>query len=312
MKLLGEYQNGNYSVKIYDDGTKIRENDFNFFEPEYPESMDMKITNACDMMCPFCHEASVPNGEYGDILNLPFLDTLLPYTELAIGGGNPLSHPDLISFLHSLKKRKLIANMTVNQAHFLKNIPLLLELAEQELIYGLGISYISGTSADQTLKLVSEVARFPNAVFHVINGVVTVDELEHLSSVNSKVLILGYKEFRRGVDNYNACGEAIKRNQRELYYALPLIVRDRWFDVVSFDNLAVKQLDVKRLVSPSAWKEQYMGDDGSFTMYVDAVNREYAVCSVAEERYPLLDDIKKMFQTVRGDAENALFKSVDK
>ena len=64
MKLLGEYQNGNYSVKIYDDGTKIRENDFNFFEPEYPESMDMKITNACDMMCPFCHEASVPNGEY--------------------------------------------------------------------------------------------------------------------------------------------------------------------------------------------------------------------------------------------------------
>ena len=27
MKLLGEYENGNYNVKIYDDGTKIRETD---------------------------------------------------------------------------------------------------------------------------------------------------------------------------------------------------------------------------------------------------------------------------------------------
>ena len=99
MKLLGTYQNGNYTVKIYDNGTKIRENDLDFFEPDTVESMDIKITNSCDKMCPFCHEASTPDGKHGDILNLPFLDTLHPYTELAIGGGNPLSHPDLIPFL---------------------------------------------------------------------------------------------------------------------------------------------------------------------------------------------------------------------
>ena len=54
MKLLGTYQNGNYTVKIYDDGTKIRENDLDFFEPDTVESMDIKITNSCDKMCPFC------------------------------------------------------------------------------------------------------------------------------------------------------------------------------------------------------------------------------------------------------------------
>ena len=58
---------------------------------------------------------------------------------------------------------------------------------------------------------------------------------------------------------------------------------------MSFDNLAVQQLDVSRLVSAETWREQYMGDDGSFTMYVDAVNREYAVCSVSEERHPISD-----------------------
>lgn len=55
MNLLGKYPNGNYTVHIYDDGTKIRENDLDFFAPEYPESMDIKITNSCDRMCPFCH-----------------------------------------------------------------------------------------------------------------------------------------------------------------------------------------------------------------------------------------------------------------
>lgn len=299
MNLLGQYQNGNYMVSIFDDGTKVRKNELDFFEPDYPESMDIKITNSCDMMCPFCHEASTPNGKHGDILNLPFLDSLLPYTELAIGGGNPLSHPDLLPFLQGLKDRKLIANMTVNQVHFLNNIPLLRELVNRKLIYGLGISFISGTPLEQVSHLMREASNFPNAVFHVINGLVTLRELSEMSGANAKVLILGYKQFRRGKENYKAKSDQIQSRQDDLYDYLPRIVDDKWFDVVSFDNLAVKQLDVSRLVSPSAWEEQYMGDDGSFTMYVDAVNREYAVCSVAEERHPLLDDIKEMFGVVK-------------
>lgn len=42
MNLIGQYKNGNYTVSIYDDGTKIRENDLDFFEPAFPESMDIK------------------------------------------------------------------------------------------------------------------------------------------------------------------------------------------------------------------------------------------------------------------------------
>ena len=42
-----------------------------------------------------CHEGSSPLGKHGDILSPSWLDKLHPYCELAIGGGNPLSHPDL-------------------------------------------------------------------------------------------------------------------------------------------------------------------------------------------------------------------------
>ena len=98
MRLLGEYQNGNYTVKIYNDGTKIRETNDDVFVASFPECIDLKITNNCDMGCPYCHEYSKLDGKHGDILNTKIIDTIRPFTELAIGGGNPLSHPDLILF----------------------------------------------------------------------------------------------------------------------------------------------------------------------------------------------------------------------
>jgi hypothetical protein len=73
------------------------------------------------------------------------------------------------------------------------------------------------------------------------------------------------------------------------------------FDVVSFDNLALKQLEVKRLLTEDEWNEFFMGDDGSHTMYIDCINKQYARSSTApiEDRKPLLDDIKPMFDYIK-------------
>lgn len=292
MKKLGCYQNGNYQVTIFDDGTKIRENDFDWFAPEYPESMDIKITNFCDRGCPWCHENSTPDGAHGDILNSKFVDTLHPYTELAIGGGNPLSHPDLVPFLLKCKTLKLIPSMTVNQEHFIKEFDLIQKIAEQKLIYGIGVS-LTGVNDD----LIQKLQALPNSVLHVIAGVVPVDDLKRLYDYDLKLLILGYKVFRRGKDYYS---DSVAKRKKNLYALLPELIKH--FQVVSFDNLAVCQLDVKRLMTDKEWKEFYMGNDGQFTMYIDLVKREFAKSSTATERYPLLDDIKSMFKRVRREA----------
>lgn len=298
MNVIGKYKNGNYTVTILGNGTKIRENDLDFFAPEKPESMDIKITNCCEMACPFCHENSTSDGKHGDILNIPFLDSLLPYTELAIGGGNPIDHPDILQFLLELKKRKLIPNMTVNQHHFLKYKDDLKKLCDNELIYGLGISL-----TDPNDEFIEAIKEFPNAVIHVINGVHTIGQLERLKDLNLKILILGYKEFRRGKTLYEnfASRVSIEGNKDLLHAHLPEIIAYNWFDVVSFDNLAIKQLDVKRLLSEEKWNEFYMGDDGMFTMYVDMVNREFAKSSTSTERWPITNDIKEMFEKVKNN-----------
>lgn len=294
MNVLGKYKNGNYEVVLLKDGTKIRHNDLDYFAPDKPESMDCKITNYCDMGCPMCHENSTPDGGHGDILNLPFFDTLLPYTEIAIGGGNPLSHPDFIPFLKQLKEHKLIANVTVNQVHFMNNINLIQELADEKLIYGLGVSL-----ADVNDEFIEAISKFPNAVLHVINGIVHPTQLELLADKNLKILVLGYKEFRRGAVMYEHQSATIEEMKSAFYDMLPTIVNEGWFDVVSFDNLAIKQLDPKRLMSEKEWDEFYMGDDGSFTMYVDLVKQEYAKSSTSTDRWPLENNIKTMFDKVR-------------
>lgn len=295
MKRFVRYQNGNYTVTLdLATGTKIRENDLDFFRADFPESMDIKICNKCDMGCPQCHENSTPDGKCGDIMSESFIDKLRPYTELAIGGGNPLEHIDLVPFLEKCKRLKLIPSMTVNQLHFMKNKNFLKYLIEQKLIYGLGISLVSVT--DEFLEAVKE---FPNVVIHVINGIVTPSQLEFLADEGLKILILGYKQFRRGKDLYEQQGGVIEDIKTSLYKSLPQIINENWFDVVSFDNLAIKQLDVQRLMSVEDWEQFYMGDDGSTTMYVDMVNREFAKSSTSTERYPLEDDIVTMFKKIR-------------
>lgn len=290
------YKNGNYIVKFnLDDGTKIRETEEDEFIPDHAENMDIKLTNMCEGVgCKWCHEGSTPNGKHGDILNEKFIETLHPYQEAALGGGNILSHPDLIPFLHKLKERKVIANATVNQIHFEKNQDLIRKLVDEKLIYGLGISLVNPTE-----KFIELVKQYPNAVIHVINGVLKPEDVKALENNNLKMLILGYKHLRRGNEYFDVAHERIEKNQKWLYDNLESML-DK-FKVVSFDNLAIEQLNVKRLLSQEEWDEFYMGRDGSTTYYIDMVERKFAKSSTApmDKRYDLLDSVDDMFNVIR-------------
>lgn len=296
MNILGSYKNGNYNVTILSDGTKIRSNDLNFFEPEFPESFDYKITDRCDMGCKMCHENSTPCGKHGNIMNQKFIDSLHPFTELAIGGGNPISHPQLVPFLEKCKRLKLIPSMTVNQKHFMENYSFIQSLIDHKLIYGLGVSLVEPTD-----EFIEKIKQFPNAVIHVINGMVTLQQLEKLSNCGLKILILGYKEFRRGEKLYadENSRKIIDSLKKDLYEYLPKILEQGWFDIVSFDNLAIRQLDPKRTMTEKEWEQFYMGDDGGFTLYIDGVKEEFAVNSTSTVRFPITDNVSDMLKIIK-------------
>ena len=293
LKLLGAYKNGNYTVKILSDGTKIRETDDNEFIPSFAENCDVKITDKCDGGCPFCYEGCTPNGRHGDILNPKFLDTLHPYTELAING-NDLSHPDLIPFMYKMKEKKIILNMTVNQIHFERHFDVIKKWIDNKLIYGLGVSL-----KDPTDEFVDKIKQIPNAVIHIINGIFSASDYAILKDNNLKVLILGYKHLRRGTDYYNSCQDDVKKKMDWLYENLgDMLVH---FEVVSFDNLAIKQLQVKRFLTEEEWEQFYMGDDGNYTFYIDMVEGVFGKNSLATVRYPIMDNVDDMFNKIKGE-----------
>ncbi len=285
-ELLAFYQNGNYAVKLYSDGTKIKQTTSDCFIAEFPDSIDLKITNYCDQNCPMCHEKSSENGIHAE-LDTKFLSTLKKGTELAIGGGNPLSHPELLSFLRKMKSQGIICNLTINENHLKTYNDLVLRLIHEKLIYGLGISLKAYNK-----QAVAFAMGYPNTVLHVINGIFT--DYDKIANPNVKILILGYKKFGRGSTYFNPKIEEQMNITKEI---LPSLFNK--FRHVSFDNLALEQLDVKSILSKADFEQMYMGEDGESTMYIDLVNKEFAKSSTSTNRYLLMDDIIPMFKQVQ-------------
>lgn len=294
MNLLYKYRNGNYNVLIFDDGTKVRQTNESVWKPAFAENIDIKITDKCDGNCSFCFEGCTPNGKHGDLLNLKFWDTLHKGQEVAING-NDFSHPDLIPLLKKLSKQGIIVNMTLNQMHFMGHLEEVKDLIKNKLIYGLGVSLVYPT--DKLLEILKE-PNFKNVVIHTINGILTKEQVEKLKNNNLKLLILGYKHLRRGDDYFNKEKDLIEKNQKWLEDNILELFSH--FKVVSFDNLALEQLNMQDKLDKNIWEEYYMGDDGTTTFYIDCVNKQFAQSSTSEldKRYPLLDNIDDMFQVI--------------
>lgn len=292
MNLLGAYRNGNYAVLLCNDGTKIRTNSLDNLTPEFPESIDMKISDRCDMGCPMCHEQSTKNGTLAN-LNHPLLDSLHPYTELALGGGNIFEHPGLLPFLARMRNQGVICNATVHVEHFNRYWNEIYTTARNGFLHGVGISINEPPSRET----IDRIKLIPNAVVHVIAGVVNEKTIDALTWEDIKLLILGYKDYGRGTKFLCSHSATVNRNIKWLEDNFDNL--KCWFPLVSFDNLALEQLNIKDKVSPNEWERSYMGDDGSFTMYVDLVKEQYAVSSISERHDIFSSDIRDLFKAVR-------------
>lgn len=295
MTNLLKYTNGNYNVTLsLKDGTKIRETEEDEFIPSRPESIDIKITNKCDIGCPFCHENSIAEGQHAD-LDASWINTIPYGTEIAVGGGNALCHPDLVPFLIKLRGLGCVPSITVNQKHFIESYSFIRFLQCCHLVYGVGVS-ITGMPTEE---LIAKLKETPNVVCHVIAGVITEKQLDTLSDNGLNLLILGYKDIRRG-SSYKR-SHNVNKNIDMLKNNLPRYIKDHSFSKIAFDNLALEQIEWQNFVSENEYKNKYMGNEGSFTFYIDAVNKEYAVSSSmpGTRKQIMSKTITEMFKDVR-------------
>lgn len=275
--LLYTYQNGTYTVNIYKDGTKelIGET----FNPNFPDSLDIKITNKCSNGCSFCYMNSNISGKCLNDPNelLKQLEGLPKGIELALGGGNLLEY-DTSKFkylLENLKLRGFVSNMTIHQNDISK-----LEKLDflKDNIYGLGISV---TDIDSLPKLIDLPNNFNhnNVVCHVIIGVVTPDIIDKLYGKGyKKVLVLGYKYKGRGKTK-----EPIETWEWRKFIFNKIRHSDIKDLIISFDNTGIEQLNIKGMLLKNEWDSIYSGQEFSHTMYVDAVEKHFGPTSFSKD-----------------------------
>lgn len=292
--VLYKYTNGNAIVSIFNDGTRIvgtKDDEFNF---DFPMNMDIKITNFCNKGCPMCHENSNPEGKHAPFENFKFIESWHEGCEAALGGGMVTSYPEIDKLLVKLKDHGIIANATFQQDELVENFDRIKKWQQDGLLKGIGVSVSHGSD-----KFVEYVKELNNVVFHVIAGLGGYETFQYLldNFSSPKVLILGYKHFRRGITLYEKMSEDIDERIAALSENIDWLCKQ--FEVVSFDNLALEQLHVKGYLTQKQWDIFYQGDEGESNMYIDAVEGVYATNSTSCNRYSLKEDIKEMFDSLK-------------
>lgn len=301
MKKLAEYKNGNYTVILFNDGTKVRilKEGETEFKPEFPENIDCLISKKCSIGCEFCHECATPEGEIGDWeKHKNILEQLHIGTEIALGGGALSEYPrdKFIELLAFLKRHNIFTNITINSKELLNKSfkKFLIDMIDGVSVYGIGISY----NKDCKEQLLEMETYSSNIVIHTINGITSPEDYKWLAENKFKVLILGFKDFGRG-RFYQPNEEYSEWLDKNLDYL------KKNCRTLSFDCLAVEQLKLKEKVTPEEWEKFYMGDDGKFTMYLDLVKGQYGKNSTT----PIYE---RNYFSFMGISLKLMFKNINK
>ena len=93
-----------------------------------PELADISISNRCSKGCSFCYKDSTPNGkvmsveEYCQVLDSLCSPKYGTIFQVAIGGGEPLEHPDFLNIVDETVNRGIVLNFTTNGRLLTKKI----------------------------------------------------------------------------------------------------------------------------------------------------------------------------------------------
>ena len=268
--------------------------------PQYPELIDLRITNKCEHGCPFCFMDSKANQEHAELNELEaFVTSLNTLTEFSIGGGNVLLYPKLEELLKHIKERGHIVNVTINAKDCervmndenIRNIFL-------NYVDGVGVSVFNVDDAKQFEKFdkflydavkeknTTGFVDYKFTTMHVVPEYIGFDMTMKIMDCSSKsslnTLFLGYKETGRGAN----C-EHTKFTDEEL---------DKVFENVcslSIDTSFAKTYG-DYIKSHFSTKYTLTENEGEYSMYVDGLTMNaYKSSYETDKPYYVGYDFKK-------------------
>ena len=270
------------------DGTKIRfsfESPANCQNPEKsfsPELMDVKITNFCTNNCSFCYQDSSQNGKHSEMssYDLAKMMSEMKVFEVAIGGGEPLSHPNFIDYVYDLKEEGIVPNFST------KNIDWLTDIRKwPKIIECIGSFAFSASSvADiQRLSYLLEYNGIDKSKGNIQIIPAAMDSwnfssiLREASNRAIRVTLLGFKEKGRGVMT-----KEYQNNEDKAFDILKDLSSKGECPYISIDTLlASKYKDKLKELDIPEWL--FHTKEGKFSAYFDAVERKFGPSSFCDD-----------------------------
>jgi hypothetical protein len=263
---------------------------------DFPELVDLKITDRCDCHCNYCYQGSTPNGkiaDYKDIDDLIFAFKEMGVLEVALGGGDPLTYPKFNLLLKKFRANRIIPNFSTKDYEELvtnKNFKSIIENSgaigiSVSNFYELKTAYHLLFSACYLAELDERYFRQKNInkiVFQVIPGIIWPADVENIIEYmrhnTFKVLFLGpkFKGRASSLDKSNT----LSRVKETIPYIISGI--KEYPGMISVDT-SLANLMEKDLNKIKADKRTYYTEEGKFSMYVDAVNKTCGSCSFADK-----------------------------
>jgi MoaA/NifB/PqqE/SkfB family radical SAM enzyme len=298
--------------------------------PEFPELIDLRITNKCQHGCKFCFMDSKMTKSHAKISTIVHILSQLRdrQIEFSIGGGNILLHPHLDKILTMIKEGGHIVNVTVN----VKDCETILTNKKflnlfVKCVDGIGISITEPDDVqivnDFRDKIYDEVGEYnrkraiynyysKHIVMHIIPEYLGIENTKEIlkKSGYGNVLMLGYKTNGRGAtQKYNTFTDD---ELTEMCSCKATLSCD-----TTFANRYKGWLDKNYCCATTVtWNE------GEYSMYIDGVtgyaykssyqlDKAYLVKWIPS-KYEKCTSIKEAFSDIRRDGGFPVWDEVEK
>ena len=302
----------------------------------YPELVDLKITDFCTQGCAFCYQNSSPQGKHAsrmDVSNILRGLGRVRLFEVAIGGGEPIDHPDFLEFLWVAKSEGIVPNFSTKKVFWLDD-----DFFRRNVYKCMGGVAFSVTNPKEVAEIGKRVdyyeeidrmfydsmySRRKRVYLQIIPELLNKYTLEAIFRQASKyylpVTLLGLKTVGRASDwdmsptkktgkfvvanpNYNANWEKdivdIVDNSGDRYVHIGADTA-----IMKKAHLLKKRFSIPRYA--------YYKTEGSFSMYIDAVEMKAGPSSYCPDEMMRPLDLTRWLYSKTGDEYfKDLFKAV--
>jgi len=284
--------NNDFILQKYRSGDKLRvsfEINSTTNKSAFPELVDLKITDNCDYGCTFCYQSSTKEGKHGELENIKNTIKTLANSkvmEIAIGGGEPTMHPNLLEILQFIREHNMLACFTTKNFDLHKRPDF-----EQIIKTANSIAFSCNSKAEiDKVLLIKEAMRdgrnYPGSegitdvYFQMIPELMSNNAFDN--SLNKlgyreKITLLGYKDFGFG-EKYapknrfedSSWIDTVKKYSKDknMDFGIDSVLVSKW-----------KKELIEKGVNPLA----LVGEEGKFSCYVDAVNMTIHKSSFSKE-----------------------------